>query len=207
MALPRTIEFYLYKEILPGYAWIFPMGDGRAYVGLGMRLDKFRRHKGDLKGLLNHFLRLPDIEKRLKPGYALTGVKTWQLSFGSQSMQRAYSGALLVGDAARVLHPLAGLGANVGFEDVRDLLARISALPTGTDPGMTGIWRAFARKRRVRAQLMVAAMAGFRQVYAEGAPLRGWLRNSAISWVNQARPLKQQIIREALGLGPLAESL
>jgi 2-octaprenylphenol hydroxylase len=113
---------------------------------------------------------------------------------------------LLIGDAARVLHPLAGLGANVGFEDVRDLLTRFSALPPAADPGMAGIWRAFARKRRLRAQLMVAAMAGFRQVYAEGGPLRGWLRNSAVSWVNQALPLKQQIIREALGLGPLAET-
>jgi ubiquinone biosynthesis UbiH/UbiF/VisC/COQ6 family hydroxylase len=113
---------------------------------------------------------------------------------------------LLIGDAARVLHPLAGLGANVGFEDVRDLLVRVEGLPEGADLGGPGLWRAYARKRRVRAQLMVRAMAAFKNVYAEGDPLLQWLRNSAVGWVNGARPVKRQIIREALGLGPLAST-
>lgn len=113
---------------------------------------------------------------------------------------------LLIGDAARVLHPLAGLGANVGFEDVRDLLARLAGLPAGGDPGTPGIWRAFARKRRIRARLMVSAMAGFRNVYAQGQPLPQWLRNDLVRAVNRSGTLKRQIIREALGLGPLASA-
>lgn len=113
---------------------------------------------------------------------------------------------LLIGDAARVLHPLAGLGANVGFEDVRDVLAVLDRLPGGADPGHPGIWRAFARKRRTRAQLMVAAMAGFRYAYAESSPALTWLRNSAVGWVNTTETVKQQIVREALGLGPLASA-
>jgi len=113
---------------------------------------------------------------------------------------------LLIGDAARVLHPLAGLGANVGFEDVRDLLAVLARLPAGADPGRPGLWRAFARKRRMRARLMVTAMAGFRQVYADGTPTLTWLRNSAVSRINRSALIKRQIIREALGLGPLASA-
>jgi len=111
---------------------------------------------------------------------------------------------LLIGDAARVLHPLAGLGANVGFEDVRDLLARVGDLPAGADPGAVGVWRGYARKRRVRARLMVGLMAGFKNVYGDGDPLLQWLRNAAVGWLDGARPVKQQLIREALGLGPLA---
>ena len=34
--LPHQVEFYLYDDILPGYAWIFPIGEGRANIGLGM---------------------------------------------------------------------------------------------------------------------------------------------------------------------------
>lgn len=113
---------------------------------------------------------------------------------------------LLIGDAARALHPLAGLGANLGFEDVRDLLTVLGRLPEGTDPGQLGIWRAFARKRRTRARLMVAAMAGFRHAYAESSPALTWLRNGAVGWINASATIKQQIIREALGLGPLASA-
>ena len=111
---------------------------------------------------------------------------------------------LLIGDAARVLHPLAGLGANVGFADVRDLVARLERLPAGADPGAPGLWRTFARRRRMRARLMVATMAGFRYAYAEGSPTLTWLRNGAVGWVNGNATVKRQIIREALGLGPLA---
>ncbi len=111
---------------------------------------------------------------------------------------------LLIGDAARVLHPLAGLGANAGFEDVRDLLARLAGLPAGSDPGAEGLWRAYARKRRLRAQLLVTAMSGFRHAYAGADPGLSWLRNTAVGWLDGAAPIKRQIMREALGLGPLA---
>ena len=106
-----------------------------------------------------------------------------------------------------MLHPLAGLGANVGFEDVRDLLRQAARLPRGADPGAAGIWRSYARKRRVRAQLMVRLMSGFKEIYAQRDPLRQWLRNGAIGWLNNTQPIKQQLMREALGVGPLASTL
>ncbi len=114
--LPHVVEFYLYKEILPGYAWIFPTSEGRANIGLGMRLDKFRRIKGNLKGMLQHFLQLPAIKKRLRSGGRLSGVKTWQLTFGSlRATPRVYTGALLVGDAAAFINPLTGGGIHNGL--------------------------------------------------------------------------------------------
>ncbi|MGE0624947.1 MAG: FAD-dependent oxidoreductase [Pseudomonadales bacterium] len=114
---------------------------------------------------------------------------------------------LLIGDAARVLHPLAGLGANVGFEDARDVLSVLDRLPRGADPGTPGIWRPFARRRAIRARMMVAAMSAFRQGYAGAGPLETWARNRAVGWVDHTPLVKQQIIREALGLGPLATGL
>ena len=109
--LPHRIEFYLYKQILPGYAWIFPIGKNRANVGVGMRLDKFRQAESDLKDLLRLFLKMPAIQPRLERGGQLRNIKTWQLNFGSQrDLQHAYDGALLVGDAAGFINPLTGGG-------------------------------------------------------------------------------------------------
>ncbi len=108
---PHQVEFYLYNEILPGYAWIFPTGSGRANIGLGMRLDQFRSKKQSLDEMLAAFLEMPDIKKRLKQGGKLRDVATWQLNFGSQKkLQHVYDGAVLVGDAAGFINPLTGGG-------------------------------------------------------------------------------------------------
>lgn len=109
--LPHQVEFYLYEEILPGYAWIFPLGEGKANIGLGMRLDTFRDKNYNLKEMLKDFMAMPEIKKRLKNGGQLHGVRTWQLNFGSQrNVRRAYDGALLIGDAAGFINPLTGGG-------------------------------------------------------------------------------------------------
>jgi geranylgeranyl reductase family protein len=109
--IDNTVEFYLYKAILPGYAWIFPIGEGRANIGLGLRLDHFRKYKLRLKSMLQDFLEMPHIKKRLQRGGQLHDITTWQLNFGSQKdLQHVYDGALLVGDAAGFINPLTGGG-------------------------------------------------------------------------------------------------
>jgi geranylgeranyl reductase family protein len=109
--IPHQVEFYLYKGILPGYAWIFPTAEGQANIGLGMRLDYFRQTKKSLEELLQQFLEMPAIKKRLKSGNKLHDVATWQLNFGSQKgLQHSFNGALLVGDAAGFINPLTGGG-------------------------------------------------------------------------------------------------
>jgi len=110
----------------------------------------------------------------------------------------------LVGDALRVLHPLAGMGVNLGFEDVSGLGR---ALEGGGDPGASGRLEAFARRRQVRSRTLVELMAGFRDVYAWETPGRTWLRNAGIRLVDSLPALKRQIMREALGLGPVARAM
>ena len=113
---PNVVEFYLYKEILPGYAWIFPMGEGRANLGLGMRLDKFRDDKKSLEELLDIFLQLPAIKNRLRQGGVMRDTAVWQLNFGSQDMKRGYDGAVLIGDAAGLINPSTGGGISNGLQ-------------------------------------------------------------------------------------------
>lgn len=117
---------------------------------------------------------------------------------------RPHPRVLLVGDAARVIHPLAGLGANLGVEDVRALLAVLDGSPAGADPGGDRLWLAFDRQRLSRARLMLSIMAGLRQVYARGDPWSQWLRNVGVHWLDRLGPVKRQIMVEAMGLGPVA---
>jgi 2-polyprenyl-6-methoxyphenol hydroxylase-like FAD-dependent oxidoreductase len=110
---------------------------------------------------------------------------------------------LLLGDAARVLHPLAGQGVNIGLEDVADMLgvaARHSAA-SGFDPGTPGIWRGYARRRRAKALLLVRLMDGFRLGYSLDDPLLRLLRNAAVGVLDHSGFVKTRLIREALGIG------
>lgn len=113
---PHQVEFYLYNDILPGYAWIFPFSGSQTNLGLGMRLDKYRGLDKSLQELVDVFLAMPLIKERLKRGGVLNEVAVWQLNFGSRTMQRAYDGAVLVGDAAGLINPLTGGGIHNGLQ-------------------------------------------------------------------------------------------
>ena len=113
---------------------------------------------------------------------------------------------LLIGDAARVIHPLAGLGVNLGFEDVVGLL-KVLERQTNTDPGADGLWRAFARRRKARSVAMMGFLAALRAFYGMRQPLSHWIRNMGVRLVHRTGPVKRQLIREAMGFGPVAEKL
>jgi len=104
---------------------------------------------------------------------------------------------LLVGDAMRVVHPLAGLGVNLGLEDVQRML-RISKGPI--DLGAPGLWRTYAWQRQMRSDLMIQVMGALHKIYTDTSPSMSLLRNAGVRSFNALDGLKRLVMREAMGL-------
>jgi len=111
-------------------------------------------------------------------------------------------GVALVADAAHTIHPLAGQGINLGLQDVAVLAGEILAgRSRGVSPGQLALLRRYQRQRKSDNLLMMAAMDGFKALFEQQAlPLR-WLRNAGLRGVGRIAPLKQQLIRQAMGVG------
>jgi flavin-dependent dehydrogenase len=75
--LDHVIEGYLLSEFVPGYAWIFPVNDHLANVGIGTRADLIKRKRLSLLGGLRGFLSTPDIRSRIPNLDNLYNPKTW----------------------------------------------------------------------------------------------------------------------------------
>ena len=104
----------------------------------------------------------------------------------------------LVGDAAHVVHPLAGQGANLGLQDARQLAATLAARETWRDPGELRLLRRYARARAGDALAMQATVHGLHRLFgAESAPL-AWLRNAGLNLTDRLPVIKNLLIRQAM---------
>jgi ubiquinone biosynthesis UbiH/UbiF/VisC/COQ6 family hydroxylase len=105
----------------------------------------------------------------------------------------------LVGDAAHNLHPLAGQGVNLGFQDVRELASVLMTRGLQRDIGALNLLRRYERARREDILLMTATTHGLQRLFgAAGAPI-AWLRNFGLNLTDRLSPLKSLLVRRALG--------
>ncbi|MFQ5570296.1 MAG: NAD(P)/FAD-dependent oxidoreductase, partial [Rhodothermales bacterium] len=104
------MEIHFIEGTLPGYFWIFPMGEGRANVGVGMLSHVIKKRGVRLKALLEHFIGHPRFRDRFREARCVGPVKGWGLPLGSKPRPMAGDGWLLVGDAASLIDPFTGEG-------------------------------------------------------------------------------------------------
>lgn len=108
----------------------------------------------------------------------------------------------LVGDAAHTIHPLAGLGVNLGFQDAMTLAQELLALAQKQqDIGLYRHLRHYEQKRKTEAIKMLIAMQGLKDLFNSNNPIKKLVRGIGLSSVEKLLPLKQQLIRQALVLG------
>ena len=107
----------------------------------------------------------------------------------------------LIGDAAHVVHPLAGQGVNLGLLDAAALAECVlEAQRAGEDPGALGPLRRYERWRKSELAPMAIAIDGFNRFLAHGAGPLSRVAQHGLAWVNRSEVLKRLLIGRALGL-------
>lgn len=107
----------------------------------------------------------------------------------------------LVGDAAHVIHPIAGQGLNLGLKDVAALAeVVVDALRLGLDHGGEEVLARYQAWRRFDTASMVAVTDGMNRLFSNDiAPVRA-IRDFGLGLVDRAGPLKDAMIRAASGI-------
>jgi ubiquinone biosynthesis UbiH/UbiF/VisC/COQ6 family hydroxylase len=105
----------------------------------------------------------------------------------------------LIGDAAHVVHPLAGQGMNLGFGDIDALLTAVAKRDQTSDCGDARTLARYARHRKEEVLLMQLTTDGLQRLFGtELAPLKV-LRNLGMTALDKLPFLKRQLITQALG--------
>jgi 2-octaprenyl-6-methoxyphenol hydroxylase len=107
----------------------------------------------------------------------------------------------LVGDAAHVIHPIAGQGLNMGLKDVAALAEVIvDAVRLGLDPGSLAVLDRYQRWRRFDTVAMGVATDGLNRLFSNRSDVLRLARDIGLGLVDRLPVLKHFFIREAAGL-------
>lgn len=158
-------------------ARIIALGEGEFHDELEKR---FGLHLGEVKAL--------DKPRAFPLGYFVAR------SFVSERM-------VLVGDAAHVIHPIAGQGLNMGLKDVAALAeVVVDAARLGMDLGQADVLERYQRWRRFDTMAMGVATNSLNFLFSNESNLLRTVRDIGLGLVDRAPPLKSAFIRQAAGL-------
>ena len=121
----------------------------------------------------------------------------WPLTL-ARAEQVSGPGWVLLGDAAHVVHPLAGQGLNLGLGDVRALAQVIAAREPWRSLGDERLLQRYARQRTLPTLAMGQLTDGLLHLFASEVPLLKELRNRGLNLVNGLPPLKRLLASFAL---------
>ena len=107
----------------------------------------------------------------------------------------------LIGDAAHVIHPIAGQGLNMGLKDAAALAEVIvDAARLGIDPGQADVLERYQRWRRFDTMAMGVATNSLNLLFSNRSTLLRAVRDVGLGLVDRLPPLKNAFIRQAAGL-------
>jgi ubiquinone biosynthesis UbiH/UbiF/VisC/COQ6 family hydroxylase len=104
----------------------------------------------------------------------------------------------LAGDAAHVVHPLAGQGLNLGLQDARVLAQVLGSREPVRDPGELGVLRRYERARAEPILAMDAMVDGLQRLFAARGEAPARLRNAGLNLANRMTLVKNLLMRQAM---------
>jgi geranylgeranyl reductase family protein len=114
--LTDQIELHYVHETIPGYFWIFPAGNKKANIGVGLLKSKAKKKKHNLYQIMEQVIDSKNFKHRFKNASALEKPKGWNLPFGNTKRKNHGNGFLLLGDAAGLVDPFTGEGIGNAME-------------------------------------------------------------------------------------------
>jgi len=108
--LTDQIELHYVKEMNPGYFWIFPAGQNRANIGVGLLKSIVKKEERKLSDIMLDVIDSENFRHRFKDAVPMEKPKGWNLPFGSIKRENHGDGFLLLGDAAGLVDPFTGEG-------------------------------------------------------------------------------------------------
>ena len=167
----------VWTETTPEAARIMALPDDAFHAELEQR---FKLHLGDIKAIG---------KRRVHPlGFFVAR------SFVAERIA-------LIGEAAHLIHPIAGQGLNMGLKDVAALAEVIvDAARLGLDPGSADVLERYQRWRRFDTMTMGIATDGLNRLFSNRSDALRFVRDVGLGLVDRLPGLKRLFIREAAGL-------
>jgi len=106
-----TNKFYLFKNYLPGYFWVFPLGNNSFNVGFGIVSSQAAKHNIKLREVMDRIItNEPNVKALFANAKRISDVKGFGLPIGGKEIPISGNGFMLAGDAASLIDPLQGHG-------------------------------------------------------------------------------------------------
>jgi geranylgeranyl reductase family protein len=191
---PRHAESYIDSfldirdsngKVVPGYGWIFPLGDGRVNVGVGLLSTKGRWKNVNTSKLMDAFVAQAPASWCLSPETSLGAPTGGRLPMGLAVGPRVGPDWIAAGDAAGMINPFNGEGIAYGYETGRLAAAAVADALAAGDAGLLAAYEESLQNiyglyyRVARAFIGVLSRPGLMRLFVN----TGMYSQSAMEWL------------------------
>ena len=166
--LTDQIELHYIKEVNPGYFWLFPAGEGKANIGIGLSKSDMKKEKRTLRQIMNEVTQTEYFRERFSDAKQLERPVGWNLPLGSIHRKNHGNGFMLLGDAAGLIDPFTGEGignAMVSGQYAMEIAAKCKKTGNYSESALAEydvlLWEEVGKELRTSTKLQTLAQSQF----------------------------------------------